>query len=502
MKQKPARYFISSFYWVTITKILDACIKFLTIPLLLRYFGKENYGLLTLALATNAYMRLLDMGMNTGGVKFFSQWLAIGKYNLINRVARTNITFYLTIGLINSIILISLGLWGANLFKITQEQISTFQSLLFILAAFSIINWVTFVFNQLLVANEKIAFTQKILTLKSIGNFIIIITTIYFNWSLVQYFTAYLFIGALVILPYYYLCKKTKLIRSILPGFYWKDFSIVFKYGTSILALSIFQFTSTQSRPLILGIFSTVGVGILTEYRIIEVFPAFIISIGGMLTSILLPKTSKAIQNNDRANVEKIAYEGTIYTSILVSFLCFPIMLNAGELITLYVGAEYSHLTKWLVLWVLTLTLFLHNTPVSSLVLATGKIRMLVYSSAFACILSIIINAMLTNNYGVGSAVLGYLVYIIIQMSFYYFYFNNKVLKLKSLKIFTSFIMPTALGYGVLLLVKSMKIPIKSLPLYMIISSIIWAMIYLTALHVFKILDIKTIYKNLKKVRT
>src|SRR5690606_11267077 len=102
--------------------------------------------------------------------------------------------------------------------------------------------------------------------------------------------------------------------------------------------------------------------------------------VGGMLINIFLPKTSKAIQNNDRSVIEDLAYTGTRYTSIAVTLLCFPILLNAEELLTLYVGASYSYLAVWLMLWVATLTLNLHNSPVSSLVLATGKTRMLVYS--------------------------------------------------------------------------------------------------------------------------
>ena len=53
------KYVAGAFAWGVVTKFLDAAIKFLTIPLLLGYFGKEDYGLLTLAIATNAYMHLL-----------------------------------------------------------------------------------------------------------------------------------------------------------------------------------------------------------------------------------------------------------------------------------------------------------------------------------------------------------------------------------------------------------------------------------------------------------
>ncbi|NLL51428.1 MAG: hypothetical protein GX248_01840, partial [Peptococcaceae bacterium] len=290
-----------------------------------------------------------------------------------------------------------------------------------------------------------------------------------------------------------------RLIRSILPAFYWKDFSIVFKYGLAILAMSIFQFTATQSRPLILAAFSTSGIGVLTEYRIIEVFPIFIISLGGMLISIILPKSAKAIQDNDRGKIEQIAYKGTRYTSVIVSLLCFPVMLSARELLELYVGEGYTYLSLWLVLWVFTLVLYLHNSPVSSLVLSTGKTKMLVYSSAISCVVSIVINAVLTNIYGVGSAVIGYLVYIIIQMSFYYLYFNSSVLGLKSMRVFKSFIIPTGLGFVAFIGAQLLKIEMSSLLLQLIVKTVVWGVFYLLMLILFRVVDIRKISEVLLK---
>lgn len=490
------KYVASSFIWSSLAKILNAVLKFISIPLLLNYFGKENYGLIALAVSTNAYMHLLDMGMNTGAIKFFSQWIEARNYEKIDRVARTNLTFYLVLGLVNAIVLLFLALKGDSVFNITFYEFSTFRSLLFILAGVSIFNWSSFVFNQLLVADEKISFTQQILSFRSIFNLIIVLLTILFKWSIIQYFLFDSIIGMLVIVPYYLKSKKRKLIRSIVPGFFWNDFSVVYRYSLAIFAMSIFQFTATHSRPLILGIFSNQGASILADYRVIEVFPIFIISIGGMLISILLPKTSQAIQRNDRSAIAKMAYEGTKYTSILVALLCFPIILNAKDLLSLYVGENYTHLSIWLSIWVFTLTLFLHNSPVASLVLATGKTRMLVFSSAIACTVSIIINSILTQVLGVGSAVIGYLIYIIIQMSFYYFYFNSKVLNLNSKKIFKSFIVPTSLGLFSLSVVYFIEFEF-SIIINVFIKAVVWAILYIVLLDKFKILNIKSLIKRI-----
>ena len=115
-------YYLSSFFWSTQAKILNAILGFISIPLLLGYYGKADYGILSIATACNAYMHVLDLGMNTGAVKFFSQWRAEGKDRLINNVARTNYTFYILISAVNILGLLVLAWWGEGLFSITPGQ--------------------------------------------------------------------------------------------------------------------------------------------------------------------------------------------------------------------------------------------------------------------------------------------------------------------------------------------------------------------------------------------
>jgi len=219
-----------------------------------------------------------------------------------------------------------------------------------------------------------------------------------------------------------------------------------------------------------------------------------------MMISILLPKTSQAIQQKNKKAIEQMAYEGTKYTSILISCLCFPIMLNSSSLLVLYVGDGYNSLAVWLALWVFSLTLFLHNTPIASLVLATGKTRMLIYSSAIACVVSMLINVFLCKQLGIGSAVIGYLLYVVIQMSFYYFYFNNRILGLDSFRIFKSFIVPTLLGVIAYVSVRFM-FPVEfNLFAGIITKTIVWILIFFFLLILFNVIDRNKLLFQLKKV--
>src|SRR5690554_6766305 len=103
-KETSVKRIFSGSVWGILAKVFDAGAKFITIPLLVGFYGKSDYGLIALAFSLNTYLRLMDMGMNVGSVRFFSMWVAKEEWNKIQNVSRSSIVFYGTIGLINALI--------------------------------------------------------------------------------------------------------------------------------------------------------------------------------------------------------------------------------------------------------------------------------------------------------------------------------------------------------------------------------------------------------------
>ncbi|TAJ11256.1 hypothetical protein DMA11_17580 [Marinilabiliaceae bacterium JC017] len=475
------KYILKSFSWGLLSKVLDAAIKVVTVPLLLSYFGKEDFGLITLAISVNAYLQLLDLGMNTGAVKYFSGWIDNKKFILLDLVSRTAISFYGIIGIVNAIVLIAVAFGGINYLGLKDQQVQLMQVMLLILAALAILNWSSSVFNQLLVANQKIAIVQQVLVIRSLFSLLLVYFTINQKLGIVDYFLWFSIINSLQLIPLAVIAKKDGLIKNFLPSFNWKLFRPVLKYSLSIIAIGVFSMTATKMRPVILSIYCNEGVGIVTEFRIMETITLFIISIGGMLIKIFLPMSTKIIQNNNTKEMSFFAQNTTFYTSIICVMLCFPIIINAREIISIYVGKEFSDLSIWLIIWVYTIVAYLHNSPVSSLVLASGKTKMLIISSGISCVLSLVLNALLSNIYGVGSAIIGYGLYIFIQMSFYYLYFNTKVLRLNSKAIFVSFIVPFLCGIFPVLLING-NINFPCLYINILVKTSIWFVLFVVLL--------------------
>lgn len=491
-------YYVTSFMWSTIAKLINALLNFVSLPILLRQFGVDNYGVLTLAIATNAYMSLLDLGINTGSIKHFAQWRERKRFDLIKRVAGTSISFYGIIGILNALLLLMIAFWGSSWFQLTPEQFFQYRVSLFILAGFSIINWSSSVFIQLLTAAEEIRYIQQLYILKTILVLCLIGITVWWDLSINEYFFFFTLISSVLVVPYFIKSRKLGMIDQWYPLFYWKDFTQVLKYSIAIFIMVLFQATAARSRPLILGIVATNAAEAISEYRIIEVFPAFAASICGAMLGIFLPKSAQLIEKGSEKDIERWAYMGTTYTAVLSVIVCVPLILCARELLVAYMGETFAYLDRWMSLWSFTLLLNLYNTPISSLILASGKTRMLVYSSAIACIISIVANVILCQSFGVGSAVIGYLIYMLIQQGFYYFYFNNRIMHLDSYRVFRLFAIPVGVGFGLFLIVSSMHIDFASTDrmsqiLQGGVKGLIWLALYLTAIFIFRIIRVSDI---------
>ena len=491
-----SNYYLSSFFWSTVSKLLNAVLGFITVPLLLGYFGRAEYGVISIATSWNGYMHLLDLGMNNGTVKFFSQWAAKGDREKINRVARTNISFYLFVALVNAVLLVALAFGGEFLFSITHEEFLQLRTCFIILALFTVMSWSATSFNQLLISDQQLDFTMQIQSLLSVLRMVLIFITIKGGWSLIQYFFWLTLIVALAIIPYAWKCRKGNLIDSIKPAMYWSEFKTVLTFSLSLFALSLFQVTASQSRPILLSIFADNGADTVADFRVVEVIPAFIITLCGSFTGIFLPKTSEMLVRNDHEEIMGFVKKWTSITTIIVCVMCFPFILSYTTIITAYVGESLSYLGKWMALWCVFLILQLHSTPAFSLIIANGKTKAIVIATGIACLISMIINVVLCKIVPVGSAVIGYCVYMTILVLVYYIYIYKRYLNLDRWVVAKSFIKPLLLALVACIIPFLIKLDVSlfdslnlaprwSNVLLFTVNSAIWLLCFFVLLKVF-----------------
>jgi O-antigen/teichoic acid export membrane protein len=447
MGKSSVKTIISGSFWGIISKVLDSAAKFVTIPMLVHYYGKGDYGLIALAFSLNAYLRLMDLGMNIGSIRFFSIWITQKEWEKIGNVSRSSIVFYGVIGIVNALIFIYMADHAGSFFNLTPIQLPVFKWMMYVLAASTVLNWASNVITQLLAAHGEMGWVNRTLVVSSLLNFVTAFIAIKLKFSLPVYFFYYT-LSTLIVIPLnIYKLNIYNLSRwSLLaPVWNWPAFREILKYSSAIFAMGIFQVTANNLRPLLLGKFASRGVEVLTEYRVIQTITMLVMSFGGVFMDVLLPSASKIYAENDTVKIERMVYEGTKYISIFLSFIVFMLITDSKLILGLYMGSKYELLSPWLIIWLLTVLLAMHNSPVSSLILSTGRTRFLVYSSAVSCFASLPVTIIFAKQLNVGAAVLGYFFYMIMQIGFYYVYYIPKVLKLKSLKLFFGSFFPSFL---------------------------------------------------------
>lgn len=425
--------------WSIIVNIVNALYGFIMIPILIKYFGKAEYGLIGLAQSVNAYMQLMDMGLTSTNVRFFSNWLAKGDESKVKALFSTCTSFYGIVGLINASVLIAVYFFSDSLFNVTAEQDIILKQLLLILAISAFINWFTSCYNQIIQATENVAWTQKRILVTKILMIIVLFLTVWFEFSIIVYFFLTVLCNWLI-LPW--VIRKIRQVSpcvSFIPRFDKQVFKEILPYTLNVFSFSIFSYTFHNLRPVFLGIQGTIES--VADYKIILGIMTLCSSVSSVFLSTLLPSSSKIIANGDKEAYYRVAYQGTKYITIFTAFCVFGMLSISSDLMMIYVGEEFSYLVPWLDFFLLCL-LANHVSGISSLILGGTNIKPLAIMTALSSVLSLIIAWFLIPIFDIGGVAIATATYSFGQLFFYYLYYWPKVMKIDSRKIFKTIFMP------------------------------------------------------------
>ena len=442
-------------FWTTVQTVVNGIYGFVSVPLLLAYFGKSNYGLIGLAMSINVYLRLMDLGFNTTAVRYFATWNAEGKKEDVKKLFSTNLAMFGGIGLLNAIVLVIISFFSQDIFSISSEQDLIFRHLLYILAISAFISWFVSVFNQLLQGLEYVGWIQKMIFIPKVLQIVILVLTLLLRLDIETYYGLTTFavfatlpliiLKILKVCPYISFFPKVdvSVLKEILP------------YSLQIFSFGIFQFSANYLRPVILGIRGSVES--ISDYRVLFGIVNIVIMLGGAFLNILLPSVSKAVAEGNVAAQNRVAYQGTKYLTMFLCFCSFGVMSVSNDLITAYVGNQYLYLVFWLNLWLIS-TLSSHIQCLSSIILAGTRLKAITVITIIASVVSIAFCWFLVPMFEVGGAIISYMCFSLILIVFYYFYYYPYVMQINSFEIFFKKVMPfVATGLVSSLIVMNIK---------------------------------------------
>lgn len=462
--------------WSMVVNLINGIYGFISVPLLINYFGKSEYGLIGLAMSINVYMQLMDMGFNNTNLRYYANWLTNKEDTKVKTLFQSSLAFYGSIGLLNAILLVVLSFFSAQLFHLTPEQDIILKKLLYILAVSALISWYSSCFDQLIRATENVAWIQKRTVIPKLTIIAVLFITIWYNLSIEWFFFLTTF-AAFVILPLSVgKIKKEVSFVSFIPKFNWPVFKETLPYALNIFSFSIFQFSYNNLMPVIIGMRGTVES--VADYRILYGITGAVSVFANVFMGALMPSTVKVVAAENKEAYYKIAYDATKYITIVLVFCAFGMMSIGKELMTVYVGNEYLYLIPWLYIW-LFLAITNHNQALSTIALAGTKIRPITYSSAIASIAGLIVAWFFVPYYQIGGVIFGIISYNIIQQFFWYFIYWPKYLNVDSKHVFMYSLLPyLLLGLTIYALISLAEISIGNTWTHLIVKGLAFAILY------------------------
>jgi O-antigen/teichoic acid export membrane protein len=500
-KVHPLKKAAKNTLWETIGKILSAIIGFVSIPIILSFFPKNEYSLIVLVASLGSYLHIFLLEVPTGMVKYVASWLEKGDFNAIIKASRSNFTFHLAAGILNILILFIIALFAPQLFNLNNVQNSLFFSLILIEMIVILLSWPLSVINQILLAAEEIAFLRQVELFQKLVYFSSVIISVQLELNVIFFFSLISF-SNLIGFPIKILRIRNYIpIKKILiPGIYWREFKEVLYFSFSLLILGIAKMSLISLRPTILAIKSNIDS--ITDYQVLFAITTFVLMTATLARSSLLPVVSKAYVRNDIKLLEMIAYKITKYYWVFFAPIIFGLSLCSKHLLNIWMGSDYVHLWPWLVIWLLSYFQSYLGT-ISTIFIGTGKIKGLVYFIPINTLVGLIIMWILAPNYGVGSIAIGMFIYSIMQTLGFHLYFLPKKLQIDSSLLFRKTFLPTLINCLIMILIGynvAENIAPNDSYLWLLVAILSGAFVYIlgTVLFIIKPQELKTLYYKLR----
>ncbi len=406
-----------SFIWVTLSRALDGAVRFFTVPIVLHYFGRADFGLLALAFSMHVFLSIADFGVSVNAVRRLSELFHQRRHADIAQLARAATFFYALIGAANLAIVVLLGVCGRQWFQLDERQAHAFFWMMLSLGVSSAVTWTFSIHRQILHASAQVGWDESINLIASVLTVVVVAATLHWRLRIEVYF------ALLMLPPLVPLALRVRRVMQTVPGLRpglsadWTLFRPLVGASLWLFLLSLGELLANNYRPVILA--QQAGLESVADFRVIQQVAGFATLLLSGFMSVLYPLIAQLDAAHDESRLNLALRQGSRLLLWAHLGILIPLAFAAETLLHLYVGRSFTHLTVALTVWLLTLLAY-HNTAISSFIMARGELRLLTLSSLAAAALSLGAAYGLAARYGVMATVGTYSVYMAIQLAVLY----------------------------------------------------------------------------------
>jgi O-antigen/teichoic acid export membrane protein len=397
-----------------IGQIIVFVVSFVLTPIILYYLGASVYGLWILLGSVVAYSSVLDLGIWGTIIKYVAEYQAQRNYNGARALLSTVLAFYLLVALLICLAGIIAAPYVPRLFNLDAAQHELASKLFVVISLttglaipcmfpLSILRGLQRyeVVNGIDVAATLVTALASVIVLWAGGGVL--------GLALVNLATLSISLGA----GLWSLRRLAPQLTIDLRAADWRMARQIFSFSWPLFMRDMATRLQTRTDEITIGLFLPVSA--VGAYNIARRLSEATQTLTRQFMKTLLPLASQLNAEADFVRLRALYKTGTRMTIALVLALGSVLIVLAGPVLTLWVGAEYSSYA-WVVT-ILTIAMIVATTqwPAMAVLQALSRHRILALSSLGNGIANLILSLLLVRPYGLVGVAMGTMLPTIVE---------------------------------------------------------------------------------------
>lgn len=325
-----------------ISVVLGSLISIVYTPVMLRLLGQSEYGLYTLAGSVVAYLNILNFGLESSYIYFYSRYKVKQDSDSI---AKLNGMFFVVFGVIS---LIALGAGGvltanADLFfqaKLSASEIAVTQVLMAVLVMNVALSLLCSVFTAYITANEQYVFHRSLGLVKMILNPILSLIVLLMGYRSIGMVVITVCLNATIDGFYVIFCKRRLHMQFCFAGFDWKLLREIFAFSSLIFINIIVDQINWNVDKFLLGIFQ--GAAATAIYGLAAQLQSYYQQFSTTISSVFVPRVHNLIASEQTQAISDLFISVGRVQFLVMALVCSGFVFFGQPFVLLWGGKEYA----------------------------------------------------------------------------------------------------------------------------------------------------------------
>jgi len=321
---------------------IQTILGFVYVPLLLHYMGQHEYGLYQLMGSLIAYFGVMDFGLSTVVVRFYSKYKALHdtvfNENFLGFIQRLYIYISIAVVIIGCALYFSLDFLFSHSLSV-NELVSAKYIYIFLLFNI-IITLLGMMYRSVITANEKFLFLKGLETLQLVIQPFVVIAVMQISPTALAMVIVMTVINCVLTVFRTYYCYHQLHLFINYHFFDWNLFRQIKPLAISTFIVTIVDQLFWKTNQVVLGVIS--GTAIVAVYSIASLFYMSYMALAGAISGVFLPKiTHMVVQKIPIAQLSNLFIKIGRLQYLLLALILSGFIIFGKEFIRLWAGNNF-----------------------------------------------------------------------------------------------------------------------------------------------------------------